>query len=126
MHKAGRGSERGLGTSMDNTLPDYCPWYRVTKYLESLRVVRWHDTATMYGAKNKLCINGERSNCLPRHVLIDVIPSCTLFQRAWALLLATHRGNCDYSIIACLITVILFYSIPFHSISRSIDSGMPC
>ena len=54
MHKAGRGSERGLGTSMDNTLPDYCPWYRVTKYLESLRVVRWRDTATMYaGAKNK-------------------------------------------------------------------------
>ena len=37
-------------------------WYRVTKYLESLRVVRWHDTATMYGAKNKSCINGERSN----------------------------------------------------------------
>ena len=64
--------------------------------------------------KNKSCINSERSNYVPRHVLIDAIPSRdrALFQRAWALLLATHRGNC---IIACLITVIPFYSIPFHS-----------
>ena len=43
-----------------------------------------------------------------------VIPSHALFQRAWALL---HGGNCDNSIIACLITIIPFYSIPFHSIS---------
>ena len=42
------------GTAMDNTLPDYCPWYRVTKYLESLRVVRWYGTAAMYGAKEQV------------------------------------------------------------------------
>ena len=64
----------------------------------------------------------EATTVVPRHVLIDVIPSRALFQRAWALL---HGGSCDNSIIACLITVIPFYSIPFHSISRSIDSGMP-
>ena len=29
------------------TIPDRCPWYRVTKYLETLRVARWRDTAAM-------------------------------------------------------------------------------
>ena len=67
----------------------------------------------------------ERGYYLPTSCLEDVIPSRALFQRAWALLVATHGGNCDNNIIACLITVIPLYSIPFHSISRSIDSGMP-
>ena len=107
---------------------DYCPWYRVTKYLESLRVVWWRDTATicMYGAKNKSCINGERSNyrrttsCLDRCNPFSRLVSESMDIIAWRQLRQEHNSLSNYRLSVLFHSIsfhfILFHSIPFHSI----------